>query len=126
MPTTISMPQLGESVAEGTIGRWLKQPGDQVARDEPLVEVITDKVNADIPSTVAGVLSQILAQEGQTVKVGEAIALIGEAVEVVPPAAQPAPAAAEHANTASTDSPPPDGGGSFPGAEQPAPVRSGI
>src|SRR5204863_686596 len=78
MPTTISMPQLGESVAEGTIGKWLKQPGDQVARDEPLVEVMTDKVNAEVPSTHAGVLEQILVAEGDTVPVGAEIAVIGD------------------------------------------------
>ena len=59
--------QLGESVAEGTIGRWLKQPGDTVAKYEPLLEVITDKVNAEVPSPFAGVLKEILAQEGDTV-----------------------------------------------------------
>ena len=61
MPTTVvKMPQLGESVSEGTIGRWLKQPGDRVERDEPLVEIQTDKVNAEVPSPVAGILQQIL------------------------------------------------------------------
>jgi pyruvate/2-oxoglutarate dehydrogenase complex dihydrolipoamide acyltransferase (E2) component len=61
MPNTVvKMPQLGESVAEGTIGRWLKKPGDRVERDEPLVEIQTDKVNAEVPSPVAGILQQIL------------------------------------------------------------------
>ena len=69
MPTTISMPQLGESVAEGTIGRWLKQPGDRIQRDEPLVEIQTDKVNAEVPSPVAGFLQQILLPEGTTAAV---------------------------------------------------------
>ncbi len=70
------MPQLGESVAEGTIGRWLKQPGDSVAKYEPLVEVITDKVNAEVPSPFAGVLKEILAQEGDTVPNNAEIAII--------------------------------------------------
>ena len=72
----VTMPQLGESVAEGTIGRWLKQPGDSVAKYEPLLEVITDKVNAEVPSPFAGVLREILAQEGDTVPNNAEIAVI--------------------------------------------------
>jgi 2-oxoisovalerate dehydrogenase E2 component (dihydrolipoyl transacylase) len=72
----VTMPQLGESVAEGTIGRWLKQPGDTVAKYEPLVEVITDKVNAEVPSPFAGVLREILAEEGATVPNDAEIAVI--------------------------------------------------
>src|SRR5437588_122444 len=78
MSTTIVMPQLGESVAEGVIGKWLKREGDQVQRDEPIVEVVTDKVNAEIPSPVAGVLERITQPEGATVAVGQEIAVIGE------------------------------------------------
>src|SRR5688572_9487877 len=70
------MPQLGESVAEGTIGKWLKQPGDTVAKYEPLLEVITDKVNAEVPSPYAGVLKEILAEEGATVPNNAEIAVI--------------------------------------------------
>ncbi len=77
MSTTIIMPQLGESVAEGVIGKWLKGVGDSVAKDEPIVEVITDKVNAEIPSPVAGVLEKITQDEGATVAVGQEIAVIG-------------------------------------------------
>jgi 2-oxoglutarate dehydrogenase dihydrolipoamide succinyltransferase (E2 component) len=77
MSTTIIMPQLGESVAEGVIGKWLKGVGDPVAKDEPIVEVITDKVNAEIPSPVAGVLEKITQEEGATVAVGQEIAVIG-------------------------------------------------
>jgi len=72
----VTMPQLGESVAEGTIGRWLKQPGDTVEKYEPLVEVITDKVNAEVPSPFAGVLREILAEEGATVPNNAEIAII--------------------------------------------------
>jgi len=72
----VTMPQLGESVAEGTIGRWLKQPGDTVAKYEPLLEVITDKVNAEVPSPFAGVLKEILAEEGATVPNDAEIAVI--------------------------------------------------
>ena len=75
----VTMPQLGESVAEGTIGKWLKKPGDDVAKDEPLLEVITDKVNAEVPSPFAGVLRAILVEEGQTVAYNVEIAEIEEA-----------------------------------------------
>ena len=74
----VTMPQLGESVAEGTIGKWLKQLGDAVAKDEPLLEVITDKVNAEVPSPFAGILREILVQEGQTVPYNADIAVIEE------------------------------------------------
>jgi 2-oxoisovalerate dehydrogenase E2 component (dihydrolipoyl transacylase) len=93
----VTMPQLGESVAEGTIGRWLKQPGDAVAKYEPLLEVITDKVNAEVPSPFAGILREILAQEGATVPNNTEIAVIETADEGgeadVPAAAAPAPVA---------------------------------
>ncbi|HUE90169.1 MAG TPA: dihydrolipoamide acetyltransferase family protein [Vicinamibacterales bacterium] len=77
------MPQMGESLAEGTVVRWLKAPGDQVARDEPLFEISTDKVDTDVPAPAAGVLSKILVQEGQTVAVGEPVALLETAETVV-------------------------------------------
>src|SRR5215472_10604330 len=79
MPNTVvKMPQLGESVAEGTIGRWLKQPGERVERNEPLVEIQTDKVNAEVPSPVAGVLQKVLLPEGATAAVKTDIAIIGD------------------------------------------------
>jgi pyruvate/2-oxoglutarate dehydrogenase complex dihydrolipoamide acyltransferase (E2) component len=80
----VQMPQLGESVAEGTIGKWLKQPGDHVAKYEPIVEVITDKVNAEVPSPFEGTLTEILVQEGETVPNNTDIAVIeavGEGAE---------------------------------------------
>ena len=92
MATDIKMPQLGESVHEGTIGKWLKRPGDSVAKYEPLVEVITDKVNVEMPSPFAGVLREILVKEGETVVVGTAIAVIEEAAGA-PVAARPSAAA---------------------------------
>ena len=70
------MPQLGESVAEGTIGKWLKQPGDHVDKYEPLVEVVTDKVNAEVPSPFEGILREILVEEGATVPNNAEIAVI--------------------------------------------------
>src|SRR5436190_13790753 len=94
MATTVSMPPLGESVAEGTIGRLLKAPGDRVERDEPVVEVITDKVNAEIPSPVAGVVEQVVVNEGDVIAIGAAILVIGDGSNVVTSAPAPSPAAA--------------------------------
>src|SRR5919199_4810187 len=70
------MPQMGESIAEGTLSRWLKKPGDEVKRDEPLFEISTDKVDAEIPSPAAGVLAEVLVNEGQTVAVQTVVARI--------------------------------------------------
>ncbi|HKX19877.1 MAG TPA: biotin/lipoyl-containing protein, partial [bacterium] len=95
MATEIKMPQLGESVHEGTLGRWLKQAGETVAKYEPLVEVITDKVNVEMPSPYAGVLERILVQEGQTVTAGTVIATVRESGAAARPAAQAAPAATQ-------------------------------
>ena len=78
MPTEIKMPQLGESVVEGTITKWLKQEGDSIDEDELLVEVSTDKVDSEVPSSASGTIQEIKVQEGETVKVGEVIAVIGE------------------------------------------------
>src|SRR5215469_6082028 len=82
MPTPIKMPRLGESVAEGTIGAWIKQVGDYVERDEALAEIITDKINAELPSPVAGRLTSILVNVNETVPVGADIALIEESADV--------------------------------------------
>src|SRR2546423_10319638 len=87
--TVVKLPQLGESVSEGTIGRWLKQPGDRVERDEPLVEIQTDKVNAEVPSPVAGILQQILLPEGTTAAVKSDIAIIGDEAPAQAPQAAP-------------------------------------
>ena len=83
----VTMPQLGESVAEGTIGKWLKQPGDHVDKYEPLLEVITDKVNAEVPSPFEGTLKEILVQEGETVPNNAEIAVIETGDEAAAPAA---------------------------------------
>src|SRR2546429_142729 len=82
MPTPVKMPRLGESVAEGTIGSWIKQVGDYVERDEALAEIITDKINAELPSPVAGRLTNILVNVDETVPVGTDIALIEESADV--------------------------------------------
>ena len=97
MPTPVKMPRLGESVAEGTVGSWLKNEGDWVEKDESLAEIITDKINAELPSPVAGRLVKILVQTDQTVPVGTDIATIEENADVAaaPPAeAAPGPDAA--------------------------------
>jgi 2-oxoisovalerate dehydrogenase E2 component (dihydrolipoyl transacylase) len=106
----VTMPQLGESVAEGTIGKWLKQPGDTVEKYEPLLEVITDKVNAEVPSPFAGVLKEILVEEGATVPNNAEIAVIETADEAGAggtPDAQPAPAAAAADEQTTTPAPAP-------------------
>src|SRR5438477_12921215 len=92
MPTDVVMPQMGESIAEGTIVRWMKKVGDSVDRDEPLFEISTDKVDAEIPSPAAGVVTEIRANEGQTVEVNTVVAVIGEAGSK-PAAAPPQPEA---------------------------------
>jgi 2-oxoglutarate dehydrogenase E2 component (dihydrolipoamide succinyltransferase) len=93
MSTNVVMPQMGESIAEGTIVRWIKKIGDAVDRDEPLFEISTDKVDAEIPSPAAGVLTDIKAKEGETVPVNSVVAVIGAAGEAAAEAAAaPAPA----------------------------------
>lgn len=86
MATEITMPQLGESVVEGTVGKWLKKEGDKVAKYEPLLEVITEKVTTEIPSAAEGVVLKILVPEGATVKAGTIIAWVGEPGEKIPEA----------------------------------------
>src|SRR3954449_10605215 len=78
MSVSVTMPRLGESVSEGTVTRWLKKEGDQVEADEPLLEVSTDKVDTEIPSPAAGVLSSIKVGEDETVEVGSELAVIDE------------------------------------------------
>src|SRR5438552_14146982 len=92
------MPQMGESIAEGTLSRWLKKVGDEVKRDEPIFEISTDKVDAEIPAAASGVLAEILVTEGQTVPVQTVVARleteVGASITAATPAATPAPAAA--------------------------------
>ncbi|MDN5861495.1 MAG: 2-oxoglutarate dehydrogenase, E2 component, dihydrolipoamide succinyltransferase, partial [Pseudonocardia sp.] len=94
MAYTVQMPALGESVTEGTVTRWLKQEGDTVEVDEPLLEVSTDKVDTEIPSPTAGVLQRIVAAEDATVEVGGDLAVIGDAGESPDGAPEPAAEAA--------------------------------
>ena len=78
MPTDVIMPQMGESIVEGTITKWLKKPGDRVEKDEPLFEISTDKVDAEIPSPAAGILSEIKIAEGTTVGINTVVAVMAE------------------------------------------------
>src|ERR1700677_3770312 len=101
------MPQLGETVTEGTITRWMKGVGDAVERDEPLFEVSTDKVDSEVPSPAAGVLSEILVPEGETVEVGVKLAVIGDGATTAPAQDAPAAVASEPAPAAAAPPPPP-------------------
>jgi 2-oxoglutarate dehydrogenase E2 component (dihydrolipoamide succinyltransferase) len=98
MPTDIIMPQMGESIVEGTITKWLKKPGDKVQRDEPLFEISTDKVDAEIPAPASGILREIKVAEGTTVGVNTVVGTIaadGEAAATAPAKPEPTPAAPE-------------------------------
>src|ERR671926_5383 len=111
MSTEVVMPQMGESIAEGTITRWMKQVGDRVEREEPLFEISTDKVDAEIPSPAAGTLLEIRFKEGETVEVNKVVAVIGEGngQAAAPEAKQtqaPAPAAAASTPPTQTQSAP--------------------
>ncbi|MDQ2909330.1 MAG: 2-oxoglutarate dehydrogenase, E2 component, dihydrolipoamide succinyltransferase, partial [Candidatus Eremiobacteraeota bacterium] len=139
MATTITMPQLGETVTEGTVAQWLKKIGDAVEKYEAFVEVSTDKVNAEVPSPVSGVIREIIAKEGETVPTGAPIAVIdevGAAAEAATPqngsgAAQDAAAAAQAAKAAQhgADEPVPGAGIGSPASgsrlDEPAAVGSG-
>jgi 2-oxoglutarate dehydrogenase E2 component (dihydrolipoamide succinyltransferase) len=102
MPTNVVMPQMGESITEGTLTKWLKQVGDTVARDEPIFEISTDKVDAEIPSPIAGKIIEIKVQEGATVEVNSVVAVMaeeGSSAAAAPSAPAAAPAAAAPAAT---------------------------
>src|SRR5277367_2053492 len=102
MPTDIVMPQMGESIFEGTITKWLKKPGDKVQRDEPLFEISTDKVDAEIPAPASGILQDIKVVEGNTVQVNTVVGTIAGDGEVATPSttAPKAPASAPAAKPA--------------------------
>src|SRR5579859_624278 len=96
--TDVVMPQMGESIVEGTLTKWLKKPGERIERDEPLFEISTDKVDTEIPSPAAGTLSEVLVEEGKTVGINTVVARIEEgngasAAAAPPKAAEPAPPA---------------------------------
>jgi pyruvate dehydrogenase E2 component (dihydrolipoamide acetyltransferase) len=112
MPTDVIMPQMGESIFEGTITKWLKKLGDTVQRDEPLFEISTDKVDAEIPSPASGVLSEVKIAEGNTVQINTVVGVIADADDKAPPA----PAAKEPPSAASSSAP----------AASPAPAASSV
>ena len=103
MPTEIVMPQMGESIVEGTITKWLKKPGDKVQRDEPLFEISTDKVDAEIPAPASGTLQEIMFQAGNTVQVNTIVGVIagdGDAAAAAPKQQAPGQAAQAPAQSA--------------------------
>src|SRR5216684_2044880 len=105
MATEVVMPQMGESIAEGTITKWLKQVGARVERDEPLFEISTDKVDAEIPSPAAGILTEIRFKEGETVEVNTVVAMLdGDGAQ--PPAKPEATAPAKESAPTTTESSP--------------------
>ncbi len=145
MPTTITMPQLGETVTEGTVAQWLKKPGDSVEKYEAFVEVSTDKVNAEVPAPVTGIIRELIVKEGETVPTGAPIAIIDEvgaatpppngstspseqvaAAATAPPALHGAPAAANaEANRQAGDEPVPGGNVGLSGPSFSAPGADG-
>lgn len=129
MPTDIVMPQMGESIFEGTITKWLKKPGDKIQRDEPLFEISTDKVDAEIPAPAAGVLKEIKVTEGQTVPIQTVVAVIdaaGATAALPAPAAAPKPEAAKPAvgAPATTKAEPPQPAAPPPPKPTPGPPAS--
>src|SRR5678809_826108 len=91
--TDVVMPQMGESIVEGTLTKWLKKPGERIERDEPLFEISTDKVDTEIPSPAAGTLSEVLVEEGKTVGINTVVARIAEGGEAAAKPAAPKPEA---------------------------------
>jgi 2-oxoglutarate dehydrogenase E2 component (dihydrolipoamide succinyltransferase) len=126
MPVTIVVPQLGESVVEGTVGKWLKKEGDPIAKDEPIVEIITDKINIELPAPSAGTLGRITIPEGTVAQVGQELGQILGPGESMPQGggAKPAGAAAPPPPEQRPSAPPPSGGAGAPSRE-PAPARAG-
>ena len=120
MPVTIVVPQLGESVVEGTVGKWLKKEGEPIAKDEPIVEIITDKINIELPAPAAGTLGKITVPEGTVAQVGQQLGVILQAGESLPAGAQAAPAGGPQPGAR----PPAPGQPPAP-AREPAPARAG-
>ena len=123
--TDVVMPQMGESIVEGTLTKWLKKPGDHVERDEPLFEISTDKVDTEIPSPAAGVLKEVLVEEGKTVAISTVVGRIEEGAGngAGAPAAKQAPEAAPKEAAAQAEKPAPGQPAAPPKAEKPAPEQ---
>jgi len=122
MPVTIVVPQLGESVVEGTVGKWLKKEGDPIAKDEPIVEIITDKINIELPAPSAGTLGKILIPEGTVAQVGQQLGVIlaqGESMPAGGGAAAGAPAPQKQGPAPAAPQP-------APTAPRPAPQQAGV
>ncbi len=123
----VVLPQLGETVTEGTIIRWIKQVGEEVDRDEPLFEISTDKVDSEVPSPASGILTQVVVPEGETVEVGALLAVISDSADApapeppASPAPEPPPAATPEPPPAATPEPPPAATPEPPAAAPPAP-----
>jgi 2-oxoglutarate dehydrogenase E2 component (dihydrolipoamide succinyltransferase) len=113
MPTPVVMPQMGESLSEGTITKWLKKPGERIERDEPLFEITTDKVDTEVPAPASGILERILVNEGVTVAVGTTVAEIGDGSAAATPTTEPTTTAAA----------PAAGGGHFRSSHEPTTFR---
>jgi pyruvate dehydrogenase E2 component (dihydrolipoamide acetyltransferase) len=126
--TDVVMPQMGESIVEGTLTKWLKKPGEQVERDEPLFEISTDKVDTEIPSPAAGTLAEVLVEEGKTVGINTVVARINEGGNGAAPQAQaaaPSPPASQTAPPAQPAAPPPPPAQTAPpAADRPAPPNA--
>jgi pyruvate dehydrogenase E2 component (dihydrolipoamide acetyltransferase) len=128
MPTDVVMPQMGESIFEGTITKWLKKTGDKVQRDEPLFEISTDKVDAEIPAPASGVLQEIKVSEGNTVQVNTVVGVIGDgsaaSTSAAPKAAAPAPSAPAPTKKDAPAPPPQSVAAAAPSEEEDSDVRS--
>jgi len=123
MPTDVVMPQMGESIFEGTITKWLKKPGDKIQRDEPLFEISTDKVDAEIPAPASGILQEIKVSEGNTVQVNTVVGVIGDGGGASAPVKTAAPAPVAPAEKKEAPAPPASPA-SAPGDEDDSDVRS--
>src|SRR5690242_19658719 len=121
MPTDVIMPQMGESIFEGTLTKWLKKPGEKVQRDEPLFEISTDKVDAEIPAPASGVLKEVKVKEGTTVQVNTVVGIIDGDGAGAGAAAAAKPAAPEPAKAAGAPSAASTNGPSRPAPAAPAP-----
>src|SRR5688500_18446162 len=122
MATEVVMPQMGESIAEGTITKWLKKVGDRVERDEPLFEISTDKVDAEIPSPAAGTLTEILFNEGDTVEVNKTVAVLDGGAAGSAPAASTETKAAAPAEETKPEQKPAETAPAAPAPTPPSPA----
>src|SRR5687768_12341407 len=126
MSVEVVMPQMGESITEGTVSKWLKSVGDKIEKDEPILEISTDKVDAEVPSPSAGTLLEIRHQEGETVEVGTALAIIGAENEVSSPTSQVPSQASPEAPTPEILAPGPEEAKAVSASAAPANPQSAV